>query len=172
MSNPIDRLRTHLRAAAIPATDADLEGIQARGFLSRLADFERIVAGVPAETLPDYAASPAPLDPLPPPDPPELPATPDPSGTSVLDAAAAIRAGATSPTALLEAALARIDALIHEAARLLQPLPELPPGATLFERMRARRTAASLTPTQRDALVAWAAMLADLRTQLAELMED
>ncbi|GAB4425302.1 MAG: hypothetical protein OHK0015_05200 [Chloroflexi bacterium OHK40] len=69
-------------------------------------------------------------------------------------------------------ALARIDALIHEAARLLQPLPELPPGATLFERMRARRTAASLTPTQRDALVAWAAMLADLRTQLAELMED
>lgn len=111
MSNPIDRLRTHLRAAAIPATDADLEGIQARGFLSRLADFERIVAGVPAETLPDYAASPAPLDPLPPPDPPELPATPDPSGTSVLDAAAAIRAGATSPTALLEAALARIDAL-------------------------------------------------------------
>lgn len=32
----IDRLRANLSAAGIPATDADLAGIQARGFLLSL----------------------------------------------------------------------------------------------------------------------------------------
>jgi len=111
MSDPIDRLRARLRAAAIPATDDDLAGIQARGFLSRLEDFERIVAGIPAETLPDFldaGSLPAPVE-APAPSPPAA-APPLPADT-LLGAAAAIRAGATTPTALVEAALARIAAL-------------------------------------------------------------
>ncbi len=111
MSDPIDRLRARLRAAAIPATDDDLAGIQARGFLSRLEDFERIVAGIPAETLPDFldaGSLPAPVE-APAPSPPA--AAPPPPADTLLGAAAAIRTGATTPTALVEAALARIAAL-------------------------------------------------------------
>ncbi|MFQ3662398.1 MAG: amidase [Chloroflexaceae bacterium] len=111
MSDPIDRLRARLRAAAIPATDDDLAGIQARGFLSRLEDFERIVAGIPAETLPDFldaGSLPAPVEA---PTPSSLAAAPPPPGDTLLGAAAALRAGATTPTALVEAALARITAL-------------------------------------------------------------
>lgn len=111
MSDPIDRLRARLRAAAIPATDDDLAGIQTRGFLSRLEDFERIVAGIPAETLPDFldaGSLPAPVE-APAPSPPA--AAPPPPADTLLGAAAAIRAGATTPTALVEAALARIAAL-------------------------------------------------------------
>jgi len=114
MTNPIDRLRANLRALGIPATDDDLAGIQARGFLNRLADFERIVAGVPADTLPDYldaGSLPVPEEEVaaPLPAPAAMPA-PRPADT-VLGAAAAIRAGGASPTALVEAALARIAAL-------------------------------------------------------------
>ncbi|MCX7789032.1 MAG: amidase family protein, partial [Chloroflexaceae bacterium] len=110
MTDPIDRLRANLRAAAIPATEDDLAGIQARGFLNRLADFERIVAGIPAETLPDF------LDAGSLPVPAEVAASPAapgdaPPADTLLGAAAAIRAGATTPTALVEAALARIAAL-------------------------------------------------------------
>lgn len=112
MTDPIDRLRANLRAAAIPAVEDDLAGIQARGFLQRLADFERIAASVPAETLPDHldaGSLPAPTE--------EAPALEAPAGSTLpsaetlLGAAAAIRAGATTPTALVEAALARIAAL-------------------------------------------------------------
>lgn len=112
MTDPIDRLRANLRALAIPAADDDLAGIQARGFLRRLADFERIVAGVPAETLPDYldtGSLSASTETAPPSaTPPVMP--PSPTDT-LLGAAAAIRAGATTPTALVEAALAQIAAL-------------------------------------------------------------
>ena len=108
MSNPIDRLRANLSAAGIPATDADLAGIQARGFLSRLADFERITAGVPSDTVPDYLdagtlpiPAPAPAVPA-----PQHVALPD----SLLGAAARVRAASTTPTALTQAALARITA--------------------------------------------------------------
>lgn len=103
-----DRLRHRLHAAGIAASDEDLEGIAAKGFLSRLADFARIVAAVPAATVPDYldaqslpvpsevvAAAPLPLD-----GPPD----------SLLGVAAQIRSGATTPTALVEEALARITA--------------------------------------------------------------
>lgn len=112
MTDPIDRLRANLRAAAIPATDDDLAGIQARGFLNRLADFERIVAGIPAETVPDYldgGSLPASTEVAALPAPPAVPASP--RADTLLGAAAAIRAGAATPTALVEAALARIAAL-------------------------------------------------------------
>lgn len=110
MTSAIDRLRANLRAAAIPATDDDLAGIQAKGFLSRLADFARIIAGLPGETLPDYldaGSLPAPAAAT---QATTASATPAPADT-LLGAAAAIRASTTTPTALLEAALARITAL-------------------------------------------------------------
>ncbi len=112
MTDPIDRLRANLRAAAIPVAEDDLAGIQARGFLNRLADFERIVAGIPAETVPDYldaGSLPVPTEVAALPAPRAAPGPP-PADT-LLGAAAAIRAGAASPTALVEAALARIAAL-------------------------------------------------------------
>lgn len=112
MTDPIDRLRANLRAAAIPATDDDLTGIQARGFLNRLADFERIVAGIPAETVPDYldaGSLPASTEVAALPAPRAVPVSP--RTDTLLGAAAAIRAGAATPTALVEAALAQIAAL-------------------------------------------------------------
>jgi aspartyl-tRNA(Asn)/glutamyl-tRNA(Gln) amidotransferase subunit A len=107
--NPIDRLRANLEAAGVPATGDDLAGIEARGFLSRLADFERITAGVAADALPDY------LDAGALPAPPEIVSPvggslPDPLPGSLLAAAAAIRRGETTPTRLAEAALARVAA--------------------------------------------------------------
>src|SRR5207249_1736442 len=44
----------NLRAAEIQATDADIQGIIEKGFLSRILDFERVIAGAPPETVPDY----------------------------------------------------------------------------------------------------------------------
>jgi hypothetical protein len=67
--------------------------------------------------------------------------------------------------------IAQLDALIGEAARLLQPTAELPPAATLFERMRIRATAVT-DQARREALVTWASSLLDLRTQLAALLEE
>jgi Asp-tRNA(Asn)/Glu-tRNA(Gln) amidotransferase A subunit family amidase len=107
--HPIDRLRANLRDAGIAATDEDLAGIEARGFLSRLADFERIVAGVASDALPDYLDAGT----LPVPEGQaggegagEAPARPG----SLLAAAAAIRAGETTPARLVEEALARVAA--------------------------------------------------------------
>jgi aspartyl-tRNA(Asn)/glutamyl-tRNA(Gln) amidotransferase subunit A len=108
MPDHITRLRAALAAAGVSATEDDLAGIEARGFLSRLADFERITAAVASDTLPDYLDAGA----LPPPAAPaaatELPPA-RPGG--LLAAAAAIRAGETTPTQLTEAALARIAAV-------------------------------------------------------------
>jgi hypothetical protein len=72
----------------------------------------------------------------------------------------------------LAPALARIDGLVAEIAVLLQPPLEPPPSATLFERMRARRSAAQVTLAQRELLLGWAALLADLRLHLASMAED
>jgi Asp-tRNA(Asn)/Glu-tRNA(Gln) amidotransferase A subunit family amidase len=101
-----DRLRANLRAAGIAATDADLEGIAARGFLSRLADFTRITATTPAAEPPDYL------------DAASLPwrgrtlvASDLPAGApadTLLGVAERLRTGAITPLALAEAALARL----------------------------------------------------------------
>ncbi|MFV9506749.1 MAG: amidase [Oscillochloridaceae bacterium umkhey_bin13] len=108
MSSLVDRLRANLHAAGLTASDADLDGIAARGFLSRLADFERYVAATPPETLPDYLDATSLPTPLRSAAPTVLPTT-NPPG-SLLAAAAAIRNGSTSPTALLAAMLARLQA--------------------------------------------------------------
>lgn len=109
MTDRADRLRANLAAAGIPATEDDLAGIAAKGFLSRLADFERLTAGVDPATVPDYLDAGS----LPVPEAAPAPATP-PAGApagSILALAVELRAGATTPVALAEAALARIDAL-------------------------------------------------------------
>jgi hypothetical protein len=67
--------------------------------------------------------------------------------------------------------IAQLDALIGDAARLLQPTAEPPPAATLFERMRVRATTVT-DQARREALVAWASSLLDLRTQLASLLDE
>ncbi|GAB4112508.1 MAG: amidase [Roseiflexaceae bacterium] len=52
-SHILAQLEANLQAAGIPATPADLEGILAKGFLSRVATFEHVVADTPADTIPD-----------------------------------------------------------------------------------------------------------------------
>jgi hypothetical protein len=61
---------------------------------------------------------------------------------------------------------------VAEIALLLQPPPEPPPSATLFERMRARRTPTQLSQAQRELLLTWAGLLADLRVHLAAMAEE
>ncbi|MEI7769115.1 MAG: amidase, partial [Chloroflexales bacterium] len=105
MTDLIDRLRANLRAAGIPATDADFAGIAEKGFLSRVADVERVIAGLPSDDLPDYldaASLPASIS--------AGPGAPPAGGAadSIADIAALIRARAASPVALAERALARI----------------------------------------------------------------
>jgi hypothetical protein len=72
----------------------------------------------------------------------------------------------------LAPALARIDGLVAEITVLLQPPPEPPASATLFERMRARRASTGVTQAERELLLGWAALLADLRLHLASMAED
>lgn len=106
MDEPIDRLRANLRAAGVPATEEDLEGIAAKGFLARAPDFQRILAAAAGDHLPDYldhGALPAPATPAPAGSLPE-PAAPD----SILGVAARLRAREVSPVELTEAALARL----------------------------------------------------------------
>jgi hypothetical protein len=67
--------------------------------------------------------------------------------------------------------VAQLDALIGEAARLLQPAPAPLPTATLFERMRVRASAVT-DQTSRESLVAWASSLIDLRTQMAAMLDQ
>src|SRR6476661_8836607 len=52
----IDQLRGNLRAAGIQADEADIQGIVEKGFLSRLADIERVIAQGPIDAVPDYLA--------------------------------------------------------------------------------------------------------------------
>ncbi len=56
MTNLLDRLRTNLHAAGISVSDADLEGITAKGFLSRVDDVERLLATFDSTMLPDFLA--------------------------------------------------------------------------------------------------------------------
>jgi Asp-tRNA(Asn)/Glu-tRNA(Gln) amidotransferase A subunit family amidase len=53
----IDRLRANLRAAGIPATDADIEGMAAKGFLDRVVAFEQAAGRIEADLVPDYLAA-------------------------------------------------------------------------------------------------------------------
>jgi Asp-tRNA(Asn)/Glu-tRNA(Gln) amidotransferase A subunit family amidase len=103
-----NRLRSNLRAAGIAISDVDLEGIAARGFLSRLDDFARIVATTPADEPPDYLSAGGPPARAAAPAASSLPA--DAPADTLLGAAAHLRSGALDPVALAEAALARLAA--------------------------------------------------------------
>lgn len=110
MTDMINRLRTNLRAAGIPATESDFAGIIEKGFLSRVADVERVIASLPGDNLPDY------LDAGSLPVPVETPRwgvssqtqTPRRGVSTITDIADQIRARAVSPVELTERALARI----------------------------------------------------------------
>lgn len=68
----------------------------------------------------------------------------------------------------VHAALHDLDELIAAVeAQLLPP----PPAATLFERMRARSTAAQITPERRAELLAWLTALKRLRVKLCAASE-
>ncbi|NJN16802.1 MAG: amidase [Oscillochloris sp.] len=108
MSELIERLRANLRAAGIPAIDDDFAGIVEMGFLSRVADFARIVDAAPADTLPDYLDAgnlPAPTLATAPAGPPA--AAPE---DTIAGIAVQIRSRAVSPVELTAQALAQIAA--------------------------------------------------------------
>lgn len=132
MTDALSRLRANLQAAGIAATEADLAGIAEKGFLNRLADFERITAEVASDGLPDYldfgqdGSQEAEEDPSsvvgrPPSmvgadsvvaDPSSVvgrpPSSPLAGDDTLLGVAAQIRAGAASPVELTRRALERI----------------------------------------------------------------
>ncbi|MEO7911852.1 MAG: amidase [Roseiflexaceae bacterium] len=103
----IDVLRGNLRAAGIPVTEADIQGIVEKGFLSRLADIERVIAQGPIDVLPDYLADwstsageqhqPSPMD-----------AAIQRHASPIATIASQLRARQVSPVELTEQVLARI----------------------------------------------------------------
>ncbi len=112
MSELIDRLRTNLRIAGITVTDADLAGIEAKGFLSRVPDVARALDAAPNAALPDYLdAASLPLPALP---PTEVDLSASAAGkhaaNTILGVAAQVEAKERSPVELTEAALAQIAA--------------------------------------------------------------
>ena len=109
MPDPTDRLRANLHAAGLPVNAADLAGIAARGFLSRLAAFEHLLATVDPEQMPDYLDFGSLPVPSVTPNSTSLPLSALPGAIHTV--AAQIRTGATSPVALTEQALARIATL-------------------------------------------------------------
>ncbi|NNJ10665.1 amidase [Chloroflexales bacterium ZM16-3] len=110
MTDLIDRLRTNLRAAGIPATEGDFAGIAEKGFLSRVADVERVIAGLPSDDLPDYldaGALPAHAgSDSPPAQTPQRGVSTD----TIAGIAGQIHARDVSPVELAQAALARVAA--------------------------------------------------------------
>ena len=53
----VDRLRTNLRGAGIPFTDADLAGMVEKGFVQRVVLFEQLAPRFPSDGVPDYLAA-------------------------------------------------------------------------------------------------------------------
>src|SRR5215213_395911 len=103
----IDQLRGNLRAAGVQAAESDIQGIVEKGFLSRLADIERVIAQGPIDVVPDYLADwstgageqlrPSPMDAA-----IQRPASP------IATIASQLRARQISPVELTEQALTRI----------------------------------------------------------------
>ena len=103
----IDQLRGNLRAAGIQAAEADIQGIVEKGFLSRLADIERVIAQAPIDIVPDYLSDwslgadgqrqPNPMD-----------AAIQRPSSPIAQIAAQLRARQISPIELTEQALTRI----------------------------------------------------------------
>jgi aspartyl-tRNA(Asn)/glutamyl-tRNA(Gln) amidotransferase subunit A len=59
-----DRLRANLRTAAVPATEEDIAGLLARGFLNTVESFEQLLAQINSNEVPDYLnrSGPLPID--------------------------------------------------------------------------------------------------------------
>jgi aspartyl-tRNA(Asn)/glutamyl-tRNA(Gln) amidotransferase subunit A len=111
----VDRLRDNLRATGIPATEEDIQGLIARGFLNRLAAFEELVHEIPRETVPDYLAAWSPSE-----SPPQTQYAPaalresdaDRSSAAfptLIETAARVGSRHVSPVELTEQALQEID---------------------------------------------------------------
>lgn len=129
----MDRLRANLRAAGIPATEEDLERIEADGYVERVAETRTILAAAEMSGLPDFLA-------LWDPDgdvagegdgsagvadgasrAPDCPASPDDDGIPerLADVADLLRSGEISPVELTERALERM-AVRDEELNLFQ----------------------------------------------------
>jgi aspartyl-tRNA(Asn)/glutamyl-tRNA(Gln) amidotransferase subunit A len=111
MSELIDRLRTNLRIAGISVTDADLDGIAAKGFLSRVPDVARALDAAPNAALPDYLdAASLPLPAFPTDEGEHTLSDLTPRADTILSVAAELQANQRSPVELTESALAQIAA--------------------------------------------------------------
>src|SRR5947207_13128567 len=105
----IDQLRGNLRAAGVQAAEADIQGIVEKGFLSRLADIERVIAQAPIDVVPDYLADwGTGANELPQPNP--MDAAIQRHASPIAAIAAQLRARQISPIELTEQALTRIAA--------------------------------------------------------------
>jgi aspartyl-tRNA(Asn)/glutamyl-tRNA(Gln) amidotransferase subunit A len=104
----IDRLRANLRAAAIPATGEDIDGLLARGFLGTVAAFEQMLAEVDPSELPDYLDRSAPQSAGSTADHVYVPTSDDEH--SIAGVSRRIHRRELSPVELTEQALARIAA--------------------------------------------------------------
>lgn len=103
----IDQLRGNLCAAGIQAAEADIQGIVEKGFLSRLADIERVIAQGPIDVVPDYLADwSAAADEPAPPNP--MDAAIQRHASPIATIASQLRARQISPVELTEQTLARI----------------------------------------------------------------
>lgn len=119
----LGQLRAHLAAAGIAASEADIDGIVAKGFLSRVTVFEQLTAELPSGTVPDYLdawgaeAAQQGTSALPPADSPSVP-----QADSIMAVAALLKAREISPVELAKQALTRIaelDPLINAFQRVL-----------------------------------------------------
>ncbi|MCG8347566.1 MAG: amidase [Chloroflexales bacterium] len=111
----VDQLRDNLRMSGIPATEEDIQGLIAKGFLSRMPAFEELMKEIPCDIVPDYLA-----DWGPPESPPQtqyIPAASHESGSgrssnafpTLIEMATRVRNRQVSPVELTEQALQEID---------------------------------------------------------------
>ena len=115
----VARLRANLALADIPATDADLEGIVAGGFLRTIPAFERAVSSIDTSTIPDYLhawgehdsdhAFPEPATLETRPSSAASAGIESPRGPTLLDVASLIRTRAVSPVEVTRQSLATIE---------------------------------------------------------------
>ncbi len=113
----MDRLRANLRAAGIPATEEDLERIEADGYVERVAEAREILAAAEMSGLPDFLAHWGPGDgartataTATDGTAPARPAPPDDDGIPdrLSDVAELLRRGEISPVELAERSLERV----------------------------------------------------------------
>jgi Asp-tRNA(Asn)/Glu-tRNA(Gln) amidotransferase A subunit family amidase len=50
----LERAKANIKAAGIPVTDSELEGMRGKGFLERVSDFENYIGQIATDVVPDY----------------------------------------------------------------------------------------------------------------------